>query len=107
MEATEKTVSAKSANGTNGTLAPAKCHIPLGYGTGTKARFVVTLEDAGSGPFWAPPVRRLARFLKCALRSFGLRCVDAREVQMPNGDQPATPDPATQRERTPTRQRNP
>lgn len=107
MEISEKTVSAKSANGTNGTLAPARCHNPLGYGTGTNAeghtrpeptprppgpappRYVIVLTPA-PGPWQAPPVKRLARFLKAALRGYGLRCVDAREVRTPDG-RPATP----------------
>ncbi len=45
-------------------------------------RYVIELVPA-AGNWRAPVERRLARFLKCALRAFGLRCVSAREVTRP------------------------
>lgn len=42
--------------------------------------YVVTLEPV-TGPFWAPPHRRLARLLKAMLRGYGFRCVSARELE--------------------------
>jgi hypothetical protein len=47
--------------------------------------YVITLTPA-AGPWLAPPVKRLARFLKAALRGYGLRCTDCREVQAPAHD---------------------
>jgi len=47
--------------------------------------FALTLR-AEPGNWQAPPVRRLARFLKAALRAYGLRCTDCREVQAPAHD---------------------
>jgi hypothetical protein len=40
-------------------------------------RFRITLVDQGGD---APAGRRLAQLLKCALRRFGLKCVEAVEV---------------------------
>jgi hypothetical protein len=36
----------------------------------------------------APPARRLAGLLKVALRRFGLRCVEAREVKEDGDENP-------------------
>lgn len=43
-----------------------------------KKVFVVRLTEA-SGNWQAPVYRRLARFLKCALRGYGLRCLEVKE----------------------------
>jgi hypothetical protein len=48
-----------------------------------KIIFSVDLRAEGQGP---PVEIRLRRFLKCALRSFGLRAVEVRQTQ------PQTPD---------------
>lgn len=39
--------------------------------------YIIHLRPEGDGP---PPEIRLKRLLKAALRSFGLRCVDLRQV---------------------------
>ena len=58
-----------------------------------KPTFALTLEAL---PSWdkAPAINRLRRFLKMALRSYGLKCTEAREIT------PALPD-AAGRMRTP------
>ncbi len=55
-----------------------------------RERFLVELEAL---PHSAPAVNRLRRFLKAALRMYGLRCTDVREVKPPPLP-PATPDGA-------------
>ena len=42
-----------------------------------RQRFLIELRDAGGD---TPVVIRLRHFLKAALRSWGLRCTDAREL---------------------------
>jgi len=44
-------------------------------------RYLVTLETAGAGP---PPMVRIKRLLKAALRVYGLRCVGLREEAPPS-----------------------
>lgn len=39
---------------------------------------------------WSTPgIVRLRKLLKAALRGFGLRCIDVREVPIPNGEEMA------------------
>ena len=53
--------------------------------------FRVTLRAEGHGP---PAIVRLRRWLKAALRSHGLRCVSAVEINL---DGPPTPEKASAR----------
>jgi len=47
-----------------------------------KERFIITVEAEGrDGP---PVIIRLRKFLKCALRSFGIRCVNIRPETPPD-----------------------
>ncbi len=46
--------------------------------------FTVVLRGTSS-PEHGPAARRLARFLKCALRAYGFRCVDVRPAVVPAG----------------------
>lgn len=43
----------------------------------SQARYILELRAEGPGP---EGIIRLRRLLKCALRAFGLRCVDVREL---------------------------
>jgi hypothetical protein len=42
--------------------------------------YIVTLSPI-RGPWPAQPIIRLRRFLKTALRAFGLRCTNVREIE--------------------------
>ncbi len=44
-----------------------------------RRRFALTLEDAEPRAL-APPERRLARLLKCLLRYYGFKCLNAVET---------------------------
>jgi hypothetical protein len=50
--------------------------------------FVVTLKPTIAG---IDSIRALRAVLKFSLRRFGLKCVDAREIQSPDDDGPARP----------------
>jgi predicted type IV restriction endonuclease len=41
----------------------------------------LTLESVNGQAWQSPPIKRLALLLKCMLRAFGFRCVDAREIE--------------------------
>jgi hypothetical protein len=81
---------AKTDSGTaEGALVP-ECHNTLDYGTGTGttgrsqlrgAKVIVVHLRPLAGNYQAPPDKRLARLLKCALRAFGFRCESCREVE--------------------------
>jgi hypothetical protein len=62
----------------------------------THPRFEITLEALPTDD-GAPPVVRLRRFLKAALRSFGLRCVECRQVDA--AEDAASGPPVGRRER--------
>lgn len=54
-----------------------------------KKQFALIVEDAqpkGDVPIW----NRLRSFLKCALRSYGIRCVRVEEI-LPPEDPPCSP----------------
>ncbi len=57
----------------------------------TPARYQLTLTAEAGWPNHAD--RRLAMALKCLLRSFGLRCTEARQLDAPEST-PAAPDGA-------------
>lgn len=46
-------------------------------------RIIVLHLTPAPGNWQAPPDKRLARFLKCALRAFGFRCVSCAPVADP------------------------
>jgi hypothetical protein len=52
-----------------------------------RERFLVELE---AEPHPAPAINRLRRFLKLALRAYGLRCTDIREVRHESNNERAT-----------------
>jgi hypothetical protein len=56
-----------------------------------QAVYTVTLQPTGDGP---PPIVRLRKLLKAALRSYGLRCVECREVATEAPPLPS-PDPGS------------
>lgn len=45
-------------------------------------RVLLVVTDAGGGPDAPPFMIRLRRALKCLMRSFGVRCVIIREVDL-------------------------
>ncbi len=57
-----------------------------------RRRFALTLEDAQPRSL-APPERRLARLLKCLLRYYGFRAIDAVETTPPPPEAQASEDP--------------
>jgi hypothetical protein len=52
------------------------------------SEFRLTLRAEKGAKWQAPGIVRLRRFLKCALRAFGLRCVDARPAPSPENPAP-------------------
>lgn len=50
-------------------------------------RVLLVVTDAGGGPDRPPFPIRLRRAMKCLLRSFGVRCVVIREVDLGDGGQ--------------------
>jgi len=55
-----------------------------------RPRYLLVLEPSPGGDS-APPIIRLRRLLKAALRVYSLRCVEARELPAPGAYNGATP----------------
>lgn len=53
----------------------------------SKMRWQISLEDTGG---LVPGIARLRRFLKCAIRSYGLKCVAITEEKPPELPRDAT-----------------
>ena len=49
----------------------------------TRERFILTLEVSRPDPLDRTPSVRLRQLLKIALRKFGLRCVECRQIDVP------------------------
>lgn len=56
------------------------------------ATFILRLTPA-PGNWTAPAERRLARFLKTALRAYGLKCTSATALNDENDEKTKVPDP--------------
>jgi hypothetical protein len=99
--ATVAAVAAAVVGGATGCLYKDTCSTATAHPRGARAleQFAVTLQalPAPGGP---PAIIRLRRFLKAALRSYGLRCVECREHAPPEAaGRIGTPPAATERKR--------